>query len=66
MAHLQQETSQMMKPTGIEHAAHVQEIYIRDVRPPRPPGVNNFGQKRWRWRPQGDSNPCYRRERAVS
>ena len=20
----------------------------------------------WIWRPQGDSNPCYRRERAVS
>ena len=25
--------------------------------------VRFFGQE---WRPQGDSNPCYRRERAVS
>ena len=23
-------------------------------------------EEHWKWRPQGDSNPCYRRERAVS
>lgn len=26
----------------------------------------NFGHVVYKWRPQGDLNPCYRRERAVS
>lgn len=29
-------------------------------RPPRLPGTSLYD-----WRPQGDSNPCYRRERAL-
>ncbi len=33
---------------------------VRYLRPPLSPGGSEA------WRPLGDSNPCYRRERAVS
>jgi hypothetical protein len=61
----------IIERTRLETAQKLLKARNLSVTPPRipagkgvpVPGVHDFERK---WRPQGDSNPCYRRERAMS